>query len=154
MTNELTVAKEIYRTASQETKESLQKIFGSDAFKTDWRSIKSFEDACEVTGEDPHNSRFTTGSPDTIAYQRIKTIIKAINGDWIPDYANPSQYKWAPWFRYDPSISGFRFHDSIYVRVATSSAGGSRLCYRNSDICEFAGKHFLSLYKEMMIFSK
>jgi hypothetical protein len=50
--------------------------------------------------------------------------------------------------------SGFRFVDSSYVRVNARSTGGSRLCYRNSDICEFAGKHFLSLYKEMMIFSK
>jgi hypothetical protein len=142
MTNELTVAKEIYRTASQETKESLQKIFGSDAFKTDWRSIKSFEDACEVTGEDPHNSRFTTGSPDTIAYQRIKTIIKAINGDWIPDYANPSQYKWAPWFRYDPSISGFRFYDWNCDDVATYSSGGSRLCMETEEKANYVGKQW------------
>jgi hypothetical protein len=150
MTNELTVAKEIYRTASQETKESLQKIFGSDAFKTDWRSIKSFEDACEVTGEDPHNSRFTTGSPDTIAYQRIKTIIKAINGDWIPDYANPSQYKWAPWFRYDPSISGFRFGGSGYGDVNTRSTGGSRLCMETEEKANYVGKQFIDLYNQFL----
>jgi hypothetical protein len=150
MTNELTVAKEIYRTASQETKESLQKIFGSDAFKTDWRSIKSFEDACEVTGEDPHNSRFTTGSPDTIAYQRIKTIIKAINGDWIPDYANPSQYKWAPWFRYDPSISGFRFFDSTFDYVLTLSTGGSRLCMETEEKANYVGKQFIDLYNQFL----
>lgn len=39
-----------YNAASEETKETLRAIFGAEAFKFDYRSIKSFEDACEHLG--------------------------------------------------------------------------------------------------------
>lgn len=39
-----------YNAASEETKETLRAIFGAEAFKFDYRSIRSFEDACEHLG--------------------------------------------------------------------------------------------------------
>lgn len=39
-----------YNAASEDTKEVLRELFGAEAFKFDYRSIKSFEDACEHLG--------------------------------------------------------------------------------------------------------
>lgn len=39
-----------YNAASEDTKEVLRELFGADAFKFDYRSIKSFKDACEHLG--------------------------------------------------------------------------------------------------------
>ncbi len=39
-----------YNAASEDTKEVLRELFGAEAFKFDYRSIKTFEDACEHLG--------------------------------------------------------------------------------------------------------
>jgi hypothetical protein len=130
--------------------------------------ITSFEKACEFKKIDP-----ATCLPDVsmlpsefqqalISTAKMYIVAQALNQDergeeWKPDWNKSEERKWLPWFDMEVdknNPSGFRFHDSHFDRVYTYSTGGSRLCYRNSDICEFAGKHFLSLYKEMMVFSK
>jgi hypothetical protein len=130
--------------------------------------ITSFEQACEFRKMDP-----TTCLPDIsmfpadhqqalTATAKMYIIAEALNQDadgecWKPDWNNGDERKWLPWFDMEVdknNPSGFRFVGSYCDVVAAGSTGGSRLCYRNSDISGFAGKHFLSLYKEMMVFSK
>lgn len=43
-------AVKFYNAASEDTKEVLRELFGAEAFKFDYRSIKSYADACEHLG--------------------------------------------------------------------------------------------------------
>ena len=43
-----------YSAASQETKEVLRELFGTDAFKFDFTSIKTYADACNLLGMPEH----------------------------------------------------------------------------------------------------
>ena len=92
-----------------------------------------FLDACQALGENPTDSKYVNGSKDTIAYEKLKTIIKFKNGDWVPDYSKGnSQPKWEPIFQNTGSGLVFLYaadwHAGTYV--------GSRLCYCSDDVLE------------------
>src|SRR5690349_7623024 len=113
-----------YRSADDDGRELLEKLFGKENFNQKaTERIRSFEDACQELDIDPESEKFTTGEPDDIAYQKLKVITKAINEGWVPDWSDAGEYKWFAWFRY--TTSGFRFCDAIYVYVYTFSTGGS-----------------------------
>ena len=81
-----TAIKAIYDTASDEAKRTLEKIFGKEAFVFDYRTIKSFEDACDKLGI----SKRTPAAPTANGYckeaqeqseamYKLLVICKAIN---------------------------------------------------------------------------
>jgi len=123
--------------------------------KFDFRTIKTFEDAC-------HKIRVTTALPSltngcqqflkaTIAAYKLMVIFQAINDGWIPDWSNTNQSKWYPWFRVLPSGSGFSisytYNDCVYSSV------GSRLCTDTSDKCQYIKEQFEAEYKELFLYS-
>lgn len=89
-----------YNAASEDTKEVLRELFGAEAFKFDFRSIKTYADACHHLGMSEH---LITGTPDcdkealqmaSAAYKLI-VICKALNNGqqydengstWCPIY--------------------------------------------------------------------
>ena len=113
--------------------------------------IKSFDDACRVcsTTEEEFNSYYDVLDldPDTIAYEKLKIIIKAINNGWTPDWDNTVQPKYYAWFNLS-SGSGFSGTDCGYEY--TYSSVGSRLCFESKDKCEYATKQFADIYKEFL----
>jgi hypothetical protein len=96
------VARKLYPTAAPEFKSVLENSYPIGYFSgkiTD--RIKTFEDACAEVGEDPEHDKFTEGTPDEIAFKKIKVITKALNEGWLPNWNNSGERKWYPWFYLD-----------------------------------------------------
>lgn len=89
-----------YNAASEETKEVLRELFGAEAFKFDYRSIKTYADACHHLGMTEH---LIAGTPDcdkealqmASAAYKLMVICKALNNGqpydedgttWFPVY--------------------------------------------------------------------
>jgi hypothetical protein len=146
-------ARRLYATASAEFRTTLEDTFGKEFFFgkiTD--RIKTYEDACEELGEQPINEkmlRLAGFTEDEINYRKIKTITKALNEGCPPDYTNDEQPKWFPWFKV--SSSGFVFDHTYYRCSCACAGGGSRLCLKNSDLAEYAGKQFTELYRNFIL---
>lgn len=93
-----------YNKSSEETKETLMHLFGEDVFKFDFRSIKTYKDACkhlgldgskEVLNIDDCNSFNKKAMQQADAVYRLITICDAINNGqkydkngttWFPVY--------------------------------------------------------------------
>ena len=122
-----------------------------------YKSIKTFEDACKKLGID------TTKLPDVsmipaefskpiIAAYKLMIAYKAINDGWVPDWNNYSQYKYYPWFRV--LSSGFGFSHAGYGYANSGTAVGSRLCTNTAVKALFIGKYFESEYKDYFLYSE
>lgn len=74
-----------YRNADEETQDMLRKLFGEDAFKTDWREITSYKKACEALGITPAPMVENNDRPEYArmagAMMKLLTICEAINGE-------------------------------------------------------------------------
>jgi hypothetical protein len=117
-----------------------------------YTDIKTFEDACRVLNLEsekiiPDFSLFPeTDREAMIAHAKLIIIAKAINGDWTPDWADSSQWKYYPWFEMGSS-SGVGFSADVYDFWDTGSSVGSRLCFENREKAKYVGKQFQELYK-------
>lgn len=126
--------------------------------------VKTYEDACAVLGVEPgyKNALLRIGftpaaidrlkfdfSKDEIAYRKLKTITKALNEGWEPDWGNAHQYKYWPWFAFNGAASGFAY---AYTHSAASDASvGSWLCFKSRELAEYAGKQFIELYNTLLL---
>jgi hypothetical protein len=121
--------------------------------------IKTFEEACTVQGIDP-----VTALPDVSGFPeqhrkaltatgKLFIIADALNEGWKPDWNNDDEYKYYPWFDLEKdeehNPSGFRL-DSVYCSC-TRSTVGSRLCFKNRAIANYAGTQFTDLYRDLMV---
>jgi hypothetical protein len=95
-----TAIKAIYDTASDEFKAMLEKIFGKEAFAFDYRTIKSFEDACDKLGMSKRTPVIPTANEyckealeQSEAMYKLLVICKAINDGQQYD---EDGYTWAP----------------------------------------------------------
>lgn len=95
----------------------------------------NFEEACSITGDNPNDVNFSTGTPDEIAYKILKVATRAINRedndgkDWVPDWQDSDEQKWQAWWDLEKdknNPSGFRFDASCYVGTFTVTP--ARLC--------------------------
>ena len=137
-------ALERLRTIECEVKQLKQVIHECDEKKNITERVKSFEDACCITGFIPTFSKWDT--KDEIAFKKLKVIARALNEGWVPNWKNENEYKYAPYFRMLP----FGFDDSYYDIWSTYSYVGSRLCYKTKELAEYAGKQFEPLYKDLL----
>jgi len=144
-------ARKLYSTMP-EFKSTLEDTFGKSFFSgkiTD--RIKSYDDACEELGETPLNEQalknlgFTT---DEINYRKLKTVTKALNEGWVPDWTNSNENKWQPYFQL--SSGGFVFYDAYYGYSYGNAGYGSRLCFKSDELATYAGKQFSEIYKGFM----
>jgi hypothetical protein len=121
------------------------------AQKFDFRTIKSFEDACFKLNLDPLSIPSITGEfekPIIAAYQ-LMVIFKAINNGWIPDWSNWNQYKYYPWL--SVLSSGFGFSSSVYDFVSAVTCVGSRLCTDSSEKALYIAEQFKPLYEDFFL---
>lgn len=118
----------------------------------EWRNIKTYDDSCRVCGttEEEFNARFLNLGldPDTIFYEKLKIITKAINGRWTIDWNNPDQPKWYPWFRLS---SDFGFYASHFGYGYSRAGSSSRLCFKSEEKADYAGKQFTEIYKQFLL---
>lgn len=128
-----------------------------EAPEFDFRTIKTFEDACKQV-------RITTALPDVshlmdddlrkpvVAAYKLMVVFKAINNGWRPDWSNWNQNKYYPWFRV--LSSGFGFSCSYYDCDRTNTNVGSRLCTDSSEKALYIATQFEELYKDYMLYSE
>lgn len=148
-------ARELYKSGSSELKSILEESFGKDFFSqkiTD--RVKTYEDACRELSMNPLDKNKLIGFGFTkhdIAYQKLVTIIKALNEGWVPDVCDSSVYRWYPWFKTNGSPSSFAFCDSDYDFTIAGAGSGSRLCLKSKELSEYCGKQFIDLWKQFIL---
>jgi hypothetical protein len=147
-------ARTLYPKASPEFKQMLIDSFGQEFFSQKAIDrIKTFEDACEDQGIDRYNilpykipaSEFEEAIN---GFAQMCIIAKSLNGDWVADLSNTSQYKYFPYFKRSGSGSALSYGD--YVGWSAVTGCGVRLSYRDSETAEYAGKQFLSIYNKFI----
>jgi len=146
-------ALKLYPTAAPEFKAMLEDSFTKEFFSqkiTD--RVKTFTDACYINGVSPNSVEpyggCTTGDQKSInAYAKLIQIVRALNEGWVPDWANSSQYKYFPWFK-EKSGFGLSYYD--YDIWDTYTNVGSRLCFKSSELAEYAGKQFEAIYRDYL----
>jgi len=90
--------------------------------KFDFRTIKSYEDACKKLQLDPNALPDVSMLPEefrkaVINSYKLFIIYKAINNGWTPNWNDSSEWKYYPWFWVEASAalsSGFGFSYSTY----------------------------------------
>lgn len=117
--------------------------------KFNYKTIKSFEDACKSLNVDSKSIFSENDSKDEIAYKKLKIIFKAINNGWVLEMGNSNQYKYYPWF--GVLSSGFGVSDSIYHCTGASVIVGSRLCTDTSEKALYIAKQFEAEYKDYLL---
>jgi hypothetical protein len=125
--------------------------------KFNYKSIKTFEDACKRLKVDPAKLPDVTMIPEDlckpiIAAYKLLIIFRAINNGWKPDWSKGSQYKYYPW--YGVLSSGFGFSYSYYHYVSTATFVGSRLCTDSSEKALYIASQFEAEYKEWFLYSE
>ncbi|SFU35527.1 hypothetical protein SAMN05216364_1005106 [Porphyromonadaceae bacterium KHP3R9] len=144
-------ARKLYKDATPEFKTTLEDTFGKEFFSdkiTD--RVKTYEDACRVLGEAPLNELacFISGlTQDEIFYRKLKTITKALNEGWTPDWSDGDQKKWFPYFN---TSSGFAFLVTYYSYSNPDAGGGSRLCFKTEALARYAGKQFVQIWDDLL----
>ena len=122
----------------------------------DFRTIKSFDDACKKLGIDPK------ALPDVsmiseefrkavIAAYKLFIIFKSINDGWDADFTNPDQIKYFPWLGVNPAGSGFDFSNSNYHYDYTITTVGSRLCTDTSEKALYISEQFREEYADFFL---
>jgi len=111
--------------------------------------VKSYEDACRELGERP-TTDWGGATPDEVAYKKLKTIVRALNGGWAADYRDPGQNKWFPMFcALGPS--GFAFECPTFARRVPYAGDAARLCLRSRELAEHAGETFTELWEDFVV---
>jgi len=152
-------AKKLYHESPGWFKEQLEAEFGVDYFKLNsYKSIKTFEDACEELEINPEEIFNEKDTPDEIAYKKLKIIVRAINTNakgetWVPDWNNTDQRKWWPWFVLS-SGSGFGFSFSFYDYAITLTSVGARLCFETKEQSDYAANQFIDIYEQFLTIKK
>ena len=120
--------------------------------------IKSFEDACKHLGINPNDLPAVDMLPEKdrksiTAFYKLTVIIRALNEGWEPDWSNWNEYKYYNWFYVekgkDQRSSGFRCPDTRYTFTCTTT--GSRLCFKDRELAEYAAEQFKELYREYLL---
>ena len=120
------------------------------------KRVKTYADACAVLGIEPMNEAVLVKlgfTNDEIAYRKLKTIAEALNEGWRPDWANSNEYKYWPWFVYNPASAGFSCAYGLRG-FEFGCAFGSRLCYKTRELATYAGRQFEGLYNDFLLIKK
>jgi hypothetical protein len=124
--------------------------------KFDFRTIKTFEDACVKLGIEPKlpdvSMILEELQKPTIAAYKLMVIFKAINNGWKPNWSNYDEYKYIPW--YEVLSSGFGFSFSYYHFTSTLTSVGSRLCTDSSEKALYIAEQFKQEYQEYFLYSE
>ena len=179
--------KAAFEVADESTKKVLVALFGNieptDDNKPnlkDYKSIRSYEDACKVLGESVDEETLSeAGVPKhIIAQMKLELICKALWGGEVKVYPDPdgNRIYWYPWFElYNQSeIDGMSDKERGCLLSATASSGASagfgcllanirssyshagsgfRLCLDTEEKAEYFGKQFLELWAEAIAFN-
>lgn len=121
----------------------------------DYKSIKTFDDACKKLGINPDqlpDVALVEFRKPIIAAYKLMVIYKAINNGWVPDWNNYDQHKHYPWF--EILSSGFGFSRAGYYFDFSYSTVGSRLCTDTREKAMYIAAQFEQEYKDYFLYSE
>lgn len=149
-------AKSLYENASQEFRAMLEDTFGKEFFKSIQERVKSYEDACRELGLDPEDlPEVENCEPEDrtsiIAFYKLTIIARALNEGWTPNWQDPDEYKYFPWFNMT-NPAGFVYANTYTTATATITNIGSRLCLKTRELATYFGKQFEKLWAEYLLF--
>ncbi len=130
--------------------------------KFDYKTIKTFEDACKKENIDPTKLPDVSMIPEEfhkpiVAAYKLYVIFKAINNGWTPYWNDSSEYKYYPWFWVNASKekpSGFGFSSSDCDFTTTGTGVGSRLCVQTSEEALYIAGQFTAEYLDFLLIIK
>ena len=123
----------------------------------DFRTIKSFEDACAKENINSAQLPDVSMIPEefakpVIAAYKLMVIFIAINNGWKPDWGNLDEYKYYPWF--GVLSSGFGFSISDYGCDDSGTGVGSHLCTDKREKALYIAEQFEDEYKDYFLYSE
>lgn len=144
----------------------------------DYKSIKTYEDACEALGEEPVGDLGDHVDKHIIALIKLETISRALWGkDWQPKPdPDGSKYFYYPWFALytqsemdsmseedrgallgayasNGAYAGFGF---LLANIRSSSSGadlGFRLCQETEEKAKYFGVQFKEIWADYLAFN-
>lgn len=114
--------------------------------------IKTFEDAMKATGRTqmPDFSTFPEEMRKHFeALFKMVVIVEALNEGWKPDWNNPDEWKYYPWFYMSPS--SFAFGDSACGYGVAGAGSGSRLALESRELADYCGEQFADIWKDIQL---
>lgn len=144
--------------------------------------IKTFKDALRVLGtpekeiSDDFFKEYEKLGKDVVAYLKLRVITEALNEGWEPQFAT-DEFRYYPWFNlytqkeineldeedrgqvlgrssYSAgAYSGVAYSDTGDASTYSNASSGGRLCFKTRELAEYAGKQFLSLWADFMMFT-
>lgn len=89
-----------------------------------------------------------------IALNELFTIAQAWNkeDEFEPDFSNPNQYKYYPWFVYEKDAAGFVCANAYYTAAFANAYIGSRLCFKTANRARQFGEQFTDLFNKVFLF--
>lgn len=89
------------------------------------------------------------------ALNKLFTIAQAWNNEdgFVPDFADRSQWKYFPWFKWSDDNAGFVYAYAYFAASSAAANFGSRLCFKTSERAELFGKKFTDLYNKVFLSS-
>lgn len=163
-----------YKQASEEQKALLENMFGKDMFKPQniMERIKTFEDACEVLGEEHSYVQEYRGvsninfdfTQDIIAYLKLRIICAALNEGCNHTF-NKDKYMYYPWFdfytkeEYDKLDKDKKKECSIvgiFCSCAFESSSFaykgicSRLAFKTEELAKYCGCQFIDIWEDYL----
>lgn len=124
------------------------------------------------------NAVFTSDGNDIFTYLKLRIIAAALNEGWEPQFTEDEE-RWYPWFMlwteeelseksdewkadrhlistgdYSGDWAGFSSASSSNAPSYTSSAVGSRLCFKSEALATYCGKQFISLWADFNMIKK
>lgn len=89
-----------------------------------------------------------------IALNELFTIAQAWNkeDEFEPDFSNPNQYKYYPWFVYEKDAAGFVFAPANRTAPNATAHFGSRLCFKTANRARQFGEQFTDLFNKVFLF--
>lgn len=128
------------------TADQVQKVKKATEKITD--RIKTFDDVLKEFGIT--KTKFINScaylTEDEIAYKQVKMIVEVLNEGWITEPFNKEQYKYYPYFQVDDEA--FVYYVSHYWYSHTLV--GSRLCFKSSELAQYASKTFIDIYTKLL----
>lgn len=115
-------------------------------------------------------------NPQILAYMRLAIIAYALNEGWEPKFTT-DEYRYYPWFclytqkeidemdeedkgrvlgrsgYYASAHAGVAVSATYYASASSHTHNGGRLCFKTRDLAEYAGKQFLDIWAEFMMFT-
>lgn len=165
---------------TDEMKEVLAALFCKREAPTldNYKTIKSYEDACEALGVSPIQPEKMNVSKHIVALMKLETISKALWGKDFDPKPDPKGEKcfWYPYFAlytqdeieglneaqrgallsagaYSGTVAGFGYLGTLYRSSYASAYIGFRLCQETEEKAQYFGTQFIELWAEYLSYN-